>query len=146
MAIWARLRVVIEKDYHLSYPFLFEWEGQCYMMPETAENRTIELYLAVEFPNRWTLDRVLMDGLYAVDATLVFHNGRYWMFDVGHLRGQAERAVRQLHVGVHVGAGEPHNGPAGMPAAALVVIDQPVVPPQQRPRSPRPGRRDSGPP
>jgi hypothetical protein len=71
---------VLERDYHLSYPFLVEEDGELYMIPETASNRTVEVYRCVEFPHRWRLERVLIEGLYAVDATLHREGGRWWMF------------------------------------------------------------------
>lgn len=71
---------ILEKDYHLSYPFLFEWEGELYMLPETMQNNTIELYRCVSFPDKWELHKVLMEGIKAVDATLLQRDGRWWMF------------------------------------------------------------------
>ncbi|MEH7495887.1 glucosamine inositolphosphorylceramide transferase family protein, partial [Neobacillus niacini] len=41
---------VLDKPYHLSYPFLYEWKDEIYMIPETSGNRTIELYKAKNFP------------------------------------------------------------------------------------------------
>ena len=70
---------VLERDYHLSYPFVFEWEGAHYMVPETEQSGRVELYRAVEFPQRWELDRVLLE-VPAVDATLAEIGGRWWMF------------------------------------------------------------------
>jgi hypothetical protein len=71
---------VLQRDYHLSYPFIFEWEGALYMIPETGENRTVELYRCATFPNRWVFDCVLIDNIRAVDATLHQISGRWWMF------------------------------------------------------------------
>jgi len=71
---------VLERDYHLSYPFLIEEGGELYMIPETGGNRTVEIYRCVEFPNRWKRERVLLDGLWAVDATLHKEAGKWWMF------------------------------------------------------------------
>lgn len=73
-------RVVLERPYHLSYPFVFEADGEIYMIPETSQNRTVELYRATHFPDQWELDTVLLDNLCAVDATLHFHEDRWWMF------------------------------------------------------------------
>ncbi len=70
----------LSRDYHLSYPFVFEAGGEWFMLPETSANRTIELYRAVEFPGRWALDRVLWDGVRAVDTTPFEHDGRTWIF------------------------------------------------------------------
>jgi hypothetical protein len=71
---------VLERDYHLSYPFLVEEDGVLFMIPETADNRTVEIYRCEQFPNRWTLERVLLKDLFACDATLHREDGRWWMF------------------------------------------------------------------
>ncbi len=73
-------RVVLERDYHLSYPFVFPWHGEYYMLPETLENRTIELWRATHFPWRWSLEKVLFHDVAAVDPTLLQHAGRVWLF------------------------------------------------------------------
>ena len=71
---------VLEQPYHLSYPCVFEWEDHYYMVPESSENRTIDLYECTEFPNQWTHKVTLMENVNAVDNTLFFHNGKWWMF------------------------------------------------------------------
>jgi hypothetical protein len=71
---------VLERDYHLSYPFLIEDEGQLYMIPETAHNHTVEIYRCVDFPRRWKLERVMMKDLWCADATIHRAHDRYWMF------------------------------------------------------------------
>ena len=71
---------VLERDYHLSYPFVFEWNNDYYMVPETAGNRTIELYRSTAFPFEWKLEKVLMTGVRATDATLAEVDGTWWMF------------------------------------------------------------------
>ena len=68
---------VLERPYHLSYPFIFEHGGDYYMIPETRSNRTIEVYRCVEFPRRWTLHKILMENVLAVDATL-FRDRESW--------------------------------------------------------------------
>lgn len=71
---------VLERDYHLSYPQVFHWEGELYMVPETRNARQVELLRCVEFPSRWELCRVLLDEVQAVDATLWHQTGQWWMF------------------------------------------------------------------
>jgi hypothetical protein len=73
-------RVIVDCDYHLSYPFVFRQGGHWYMLPETSENRTLELWRATSFPWRWELDKVLMHDVVAVDPTLLEHGGRLWLF------------------------------------------------------------------
>ena len=71
---------VLERDYHLSYPFLVEEDGELYMIPETAHNNTVEIYRCAEFPGKWELERVLMKDVFCADATLHRDGGRWWMF------------------------------------------------------------------
>jgi hypothetical protein len=77
---WSPPRRVLERDHHLSYPFVFEHEGAIYLLPETGEAGRIELHRAVDFPYEWRLDRVLLDGLTAVDATLHVQDDLFWLF------------------------------------------------------------------
>ena len=76
-------RQVLSRNYHLSYPFVFEWRGQVYMLPETQDNRTVEIYGAVEFPYRWELAGVLLNNVSAVDSTIFQHKDRLWLFAAG---------------------------------------------------------------
>jgi len=71
---------VLERDYHLSYPCIFSWNGQFFMVPETSGNQTVELYRCVDFPGRWSLDTILIDNVNATDATVFEYNGKWWMF------------------------------------------------------------------
>jgi hypothetical protein len=76
----AAPREVLSRPYHLSHPFLFEYRGELFMIPETLANRTVELYRCAEFPGRWELHATLMQDVDAVDATLFEHDGKWWMF------------------------------------------------------------------
>ncbi len=78
--LWHSARPVLVRPYHLSYPFLFNWQGELYMIPETSANRTLEVYRCVEFPDRWSLHKTLMHNVNAYDATLVEYAGHWWMF------------------------------------------------------------------
>jgi hypothetical protein len=71
---------ILECDHHLSYPFVFEWDERLYMIPETKKANRIALYRCEDFPLRWEFDRVLIDNVPAVDATLHQHGGLWWLF------------------------------------------------------------------
>ncbi|MGO9567410.1 MAG: hypothetical protein ACLP5H_07720 [Desulfomonilaceae bacterium] len=93
---WKQPVKVLERDYHLSYPFLFEWHEQLYMVPETKRNKTIELYRCVEFPLKWEFERVIIDNVQAVDATLHEVDGMWWLFC--NIGGQDFSSNDELHV------------------------------------------------
>lgn len=71
---------VIQRPYHLSYPFVFDWQGEHYLIPESADNRTIELYRCKRFPDEWEFVHNLMENIQAYDSTLLEHGGRWWLF------------------------------------------------------------------
>ena len=80
---WSAPVRVLERDYHLSHPFVLEHDGQLYLVPESAQNRTVEAYRCVDFPRRWRLERVLLDGVRLVDATLHRSAAGLWLFANG---------------------------------------------------------------
>ena len=43
---WTESTIVLEENYHLSYPFVFEDGGSVYMIPETSDVGDIRLYKA----------------------------------------------------------------------------------------------------
>lgn len=71
---------IIDEPYHLSYPFIFSYQNEIYMLPESGDNATIDLYRCVEFPHQWQRIETLMRGVYAVDSTLFAHDNRWWLF------------------------------------------------------------------
>ena len=73
-------RKVLEEPHHLSYPFVFEHDGETFMVPESAARGTIDLYRATAFPDEWTFVEHLMTGLDAYDATLLWEHDRWWLF------------------------------------------------------------------
>ena len=75
--------VALKRDYHLSYPHVFEHAGEIYMVPESLECRRVELYRATDFPRHWILEKTLIDNIAAVDPTILFHNGKVWLFVSG---------------------------------------------------------------
>ncbi len=71
---------VLKLDCHLSYPFVFEWRGDYYMIPETGDKNVVELYRSVSFPFDWQPERVLLEARSPLDTTLMEVNGTWWMF------------------------------------------------------------------
>ena len=71
---------ILEKPYHLSYPFVFEFNNNFYMIPESVSNKKIEIFKCIEFPNKWESHGILMNDIDAVDSTILFHNNKWWLF------------------------------------------------------------------
>jgi hypothetical protein len=77
---WNAPIKVLEKDYHLSYPFIFEWDNKFYMVPESRGNKTIDLYESADFPHKWIFKQCLMEDISAVDTTLIYYSNKWWLF------------------------------------------------------------------
>jgi hypothetical protein len=75
-----RLGEAIVEPFHMSFPYLFRFEGKLYMCPETSENRDIRLYECASFPLQWTLVKVLMANIEAVDTMIFEKDGLWWLF------------------------------------------------------------------
>jgi hypothetical protein len=71
--------VCVDPPYHLSYPMVFHHDSEIFMIPESAENHTVELWRAINFPFSWKLEMTLFCGS-LVDTTPLFHEGRWYFF------------------------------------------------------------------
>jgi hypothetical protein len=72
----------MEFDVHASYPFLFEYGGHVYCIPETAGANRIDLYRAGSFPREWVRAACLVRDVPARDATIFRHHDRWWLLFV----------------------------------------------------------------
>lgn len=75
---WKQIGKVLERDYHLSYPQVFEDNGDIYMIPESCANGTVDLFRALNFPFKWEKVKTLI-ALPSVDSTLLRKDGVYYL-------------------------------------------------------------------
>lgn len=92
---WQEREVALAQPFHLSYPYLIEDQGEVFMVPESHRAGEIALYRAHAFPGGWKRETALLRGTKGSDATLVRHEGRWWMFY--SLVGPNARDQRELH-------------------------------------------------
>jgi hypothetical protein len=79
---WQYRQIVLQEPYHLSYPYVFRWHDEYYMIPETLTPKAIRLYRAAPFPDRWVWVADLLQGAFA-DPSPFFHHDKWWMFACG---------------------------------------------------------------
>lgn len=101
-------RRILERPHHLSYPCVFRWNGHYYMLPETEENATVELFRCRSFPDVWEAAAVLMRGIRAVDATMFEHAGRWWMYLSTAPDGETFDELSLFHSDTPLGPWSPH--------------------------------------
>lgn len=72
-------KTIIEKDTHLSYPFIFEENGIIYLMPEESNAGKLNLYKWNTISKTFDFYRTILE-LPCVDASIVKHEGLYYIF------------------------------------------------------------------
>jgi hypothetical protein len=76
---WKYKQIVLAEPFHLSYPCVFEWQGDHYMIPENRTVNEVRLYRAARFPDQWSHVATLLKEPYA-DSTVFRFENRWWMF------------------------------------------------------------------
>ncbi|GLR47836.1 glucosamine inositolphosphorylceramide transferase family protein [Sphingomonas astaxanthinifaciens] len=72
-------RRCLTEPWHLSYPVVFEDEGETWMLPEASRSGRLTLYRATRFPDAWEGVAILDLPHVAIDATPFRHEGRWWL-------------------------------------------------------------------
>ncbi len=75
-----RPKTAIEEEFHLSYPFVFEFQGTTYCIPESFEKRQIRLYSFDPGQQKFNFEKVILDDVDAIDSTMLYHENRWWLF------------------------------------------------------------------
>jgi hypothetical protein len=77
---WNYKQIVLDEPFHLSYPYVFKWKNEYYLIPETYEASSVRLYKAVDFPTNWSLEKTLLEGSDYVDPSIFYFNDNWWLF------------------------------------------------------------------
>lgn len=64
-------KVVIREDFHMSFPMIFEWNKELYMIPETEMSEGINLYKCEDYPYRWIPIGRFLEGHRLVDSVVL---------------------------------------------------------------------------
>ena len=70
---------VLDEDFHLSYPYIFEENNELFLCPETHDSNDIRLYKCTEFPMKWEFDRILIKNISAADSNIFYHENKWWL-------------------------------------------------------------------
>ena len=73
-------QLVLEEDFHLSFPCIFVFKDDVYMIPETGAKESLMLYKCKRFPLEWTLEKVLLNGYKTSDTIVYLHNNNVFVF------------------------------------------------------------------
>jgi hypothetical protein len=74
---WRYRQIVLKEPFVLSYPYVFRWQDNYYLIPEAHAESFVRLYRAIEFPYRWTYEKDLITGDHFISASVV-HYADMW--------------------------------------------------------------------
>lgn len=75
----TELGISLKEDFHLSYPYLFDYQGGLYMCPDTQEKNDIRIYKCTDFPLKWELHEILISDISAADTNIFMHDDTWWL-------------------------------------------------------------------
>lgn len=70
---------ILVDNFHLSFPYVFEYCGNVFMCPECSATQSIRLYRCIDFPNKWKLEKIVMQNVFAADTMIFPKNDKWWM-------------------------------------------------------------------
>ena len=71
-------KVVIDEGIHFSFPYVFEFKGEYFMLPETCQKNEISLYKSTHFPFEWKQEKVILN-IPGMDNMLFYHSQKWWL-------------------------------------------------------------------
>ena len=77
---WEYRKIIINETFHLSYPNIFEWNDDYYLIPESHEDLSVRLYKAISFPEQWEYVGNLLTGYRYADPSIFRYNEKWWLF------------------------------------------------------------------
>lgn len=81
--------LALDTPHHLSYPFVLQWRGEMFLIPESARagdspteraQLSIPVFRARDFPHDWVQEAAMLENLEVFDPTLAEIDGRWWLF------------------------------------------------------------------
>ncbi len=72
-------KIIIDKKYHMSFPHIFEYGGEIYIMPESCGDWRVRLFKAKQFPDVWEEAEILLPDVYACDSIIIDAKDGEWL-------------------------------------------------------------------
>ena len=76
---WSYQQIVLAEPFHLSYPYVFRWQDDYYMIPESCQADSVRLYRATNFPTQWLFVDNLLTGDKYVDSSIFHLDNKWWL-------------------------------------------------------------------
>ncbi len=71
--------IIIDEPFHLSFPNIFEYNGDIYIMPESCEDYTLHLYKATQFPEEWERVYDVLPDAFVCDSIFMTKDDEHYL-------------------------------------------------------------------
>jgi hypothetical protein len=133
-----KVKGIMNKSVHLSYPYLFTVKDKLYCIPETADAKQVALYqVDKDNPQKLKKIRVILNGDDFVDSSIIYYQDKYWLFtSVSGRHGE----LHIFYSDTLLSAFKPHalnpitvDNHVSRSAGSLFVVEQKLYMPSQNP-------------
>lgn len=84
---WKYNRRILTTDTHLSFPYVFTWDGDFFLVPDQMQpvsESNITIYRATNFPENWTPVTTIISPPRRTSDHVIFRWNDHWWCLVGH--------------------------------------------------------------
>lgn len=131
---WSSPKVIIANNYHMSYPNVFKYDGRYYMIPESAECGSLELYVAHEFPYGWKKECNIIEKANLADPTVYEYEGCLYMYAWDETEPQYKGCLYKLDMdnkACHLVTELPYQENVARPAGYFIRVGDEFLRPAQ---------------
>lgn len=90
---WKRMGIALREPFHLSFPNVFLYQGEYYMLPEVAACGEMRIYKAVGFPMKWKKYSVILAGKSYSDPMVYIQDDYIYIWYHTYLDGDELRLI-----------------------------------------------------
>lgn len=80
---WTYQRIVLDEPFCQSYPLVFKWNGEYYMITCHGTD-DVRLYTTDSFPDGWFRLETLLEGYCFGDPSILRYDGMWWLLSSSH--------------------------------------------------------------
>ena len=91
-----RVGVALEENFHLSFPYIFEYKNDYYMSPETSDINEIRIYKCEEFPLKWKYEKTIFKDIKSTDSIIFNFNNLWWLITTFSNSGHGNESELQI--------------------------------------------------
>lgn len=74
-------KIFLDNYKHYSYPYIFNFNGEIFMIPETSSQNELQIWKCINFPYKWELYHKVLIGKKIIDSSILFdENKKIWLF------------------------------------------------------------------